>query len=291
MNLIAESGSSKTSWLLTDKGKQLKSFTTAGFNPYVQKREQILEIIKTEVCSQLEGIQAEHLFFYGAGCSTEENKKLMFSCFRNFMSKTNIEIEHDLLGAARACWTGQSGIVVILGTGSNSCVYEKGEITENVPSLGYILGDEGSGAYMGKILIRDYLYGKLPVTIHDKLKKEYQIDKEKVLDRIYKAASPNRWLASFSLFIRDNIKEEYCSGLVRTSFRDFFKRQLSSYSGYKALPLAAVGSIAFHYKDFLAEAASEAGFRLEKIVKSPVEELAKYHNLSAKKTADVAAND
>jgi glucosamine kinase len=286
MILIAESGSSKTTWVLVRDNKQKTKFLTTGFNPYIQKREQISGIIKEEVCPNVKDIVIEKIFFYGAGCSTDENKKLMHSCFKSFFNKATIEIEHDLIAAARCLWYNETGIVAILGTGSNSCVYDGTNIIDAVPSLGYILGDEGSGAYMGKTVVRDYLYQNMPAHIYDKLKKEYLLDTEKVLDKVYKKESPNRWLAAFSIFIRDNIKEEYYHNLVQNSMRDFFEAHLRHYKNYKDLPLGVVGSIGYYYKDFFENVAKEFGFTVKKVIKSPIDELVLYH-LPAEKKKDV----
>jgi glucosamine kinase len=288
MILIAESGSTKTTWVLVKSDKKKSGFVTGGFNPYIQKREQISGIIKEEVIPNLKDISIEKIFFYGAGCSTETNKKLMQSCFKSFFNKADIEIEHDLIAAARCLWFNETGIVSILGTGSNSCVYDGANIIDGVPSLGFILGDEGSGAYMGKILVRDFLYRKMPEDIAEKLKKEYLLDTEKVLEKVYKKENPNRWLAAFSIFIRDNIKEEYFKNLVTTSMRAFFDCHIRQYKNYKDLPLGVVGSIGYYYKDFFENVAQEYGFTVKKVIKSPIDELVRFH-VPAEKLPDVAA--
>jgi len=277
MILIAESGSTKTSWVLVSQEGRKTRFATSGFNPYIQKREEISGIIKEEVMPNVKDTVVEHLYYYGAGCSTDVNIKLMYTCFKSFFNKAEIEVEHDLIAAARALWLDEGGIVSILGTGSNSCVYQGGHIIAAVPSLGYILGDEGSGAYMGKILVRDYLYSNMPGHIREKLKNEYLLDTEKALDRIYKKENPNRWLAAFSIFIRDNIIEPYFANLVQTSMRAFFEAHIKHYDNHKNMPLGVVGSVGYFYKDFFESAAQEYGFTLKKVIKSPVDELVKYH--------------
>jgi N-acetylglucosamine kinase-like BadF-type ATPase len=284
MILIAESGSTKTHWLLVNGGKKNTEFTSRGLNPYVQKRELICEIIKEEVAPHLQELDIADIHFYGAGCSTDENKKIIYSCLKSFFHKSNIHVEHDLLAAARAGFTGETAIVAILGTGSNACIYDGKDTISVLPNLGYILGDEGSGAHMGKILIKDFLYRKMPFELSEKLRVEYNFDRDIILDHIYKLPSPNRWLASFSFFIREHIKEEYFVNLIRNYFREFFDIHISSLqSGSKKYPIHAIGSIAFHYQDYLKETAAEFGFEIGKIVKSPMDELAKYHKTHVSK--------
>jgi len=262
MILIADSGSTKTSWVLVNDEKRKVKFTTSGFNPYLQNREQIST--KTPPPPKPKPM-------------TAAEKKLMHSCFKSFFNKANIEIEHDLIAAARSLWFNETGIVAILGTGSNSCVYDGTNIIEAVPSLGYILGDEGSGAHMGKILVSDFLYQNMPDDIHEILKNEYLLDTRKALDRVYKKENPNRWLASFSIFIRDNIKEDYYKNLVNNSIRAFFEAHLKHYKNYKDLPLGVVGSVGYYYKDFVENVSKEYGFTLKKVIKSPIDELVNYH--------------
>jgi glucosamine kinase len=287
MILIADSGSTKTSWVLIKEDKKKSKFTTSGFNPYIQKREEISGIIKSEVFPNVKDLVINKIFYYGAGCSTDANKKLMHSCFKSFFNKAAIDIEHDLIAAARGLWQNETGIVAILGTGSNSCVYDGNRIIDSVPSLGFILGDEGSGAYMGKTLVKDYLYETQPTHIREKLKNDYLLDTEKVLDKVYKKGSPNRWLASFSILIRDNIKEDYYKDLVTNSMRAFFETHVKHYKNYKDLPLGVVGSIGYYYKDFFESVAKEYGFTLSKVIKSPIDELVRYH-IPVEKQQDVA---
>lgn len=282
MILIVESGSSKTSWLVLNNGKQHIAFESIGINPYIHKREHILEVIKKEVCPYLKKVELDNIFFYGAGCSTAENKELVYLCLRHFFNRPEIEVDHDLVGAARALWGHGAGIVTILGTGSNSCYYDGEKVIELLPSLGYILGDEGSGAYMGKQIIKDYLYKKMPEPLRDKLRRQQKLDKEEILNFVYKSPNPSRWLAAFSGFIRENINDEYFQNLVYQSFYDFFDCHVSAYEEYKNKPLGAVGSIAFIYKDFLGKVGEEFGFKLTKVIKSPIVELSKFHSQHAK---------
>ena len=234
-------------------------------------------IIKDEVFPEVKDSKIDKICFYGAGCSTAENKSFMYNCFKAYFKDSKIEIEHDLIAAARALWFDKPGIVAILGTGSNSCVYSGIDIIDAVPSLGFILGDEGSGAFMGKMLMRDLLYFKMPPILAEKLKNQYNLDATYILNQVYKKENPNRWLASFSEFIRENIDEEYCLNLVMTSIRCFFEAHLVHYNKYREYPLGVIGSIAYYYKDYLEKVAKEYGFSLKKVIKSPIDELVRYH--------------
>jgi len=277
MMLIADSGSTKTSWVLVDTDQNQIHFTTSGFNPYTQTKEQIIAIIQSEVCKNLTDILVEKLYFYGAGCSTDENKMLMHSCFKNYFKEAIIEIDHDLIAAARALWFNEKGIVAILGTGSNSCVYDGKNIIDSVPALGYILGDEGSGAYLGKSLIKDFLYLKMPEVIFEKFSNEYHLDSEIILDKVYKQDNPNKWLASFSTFIYANIEDNYCTDLVTNSIKAFFEGHIKNYEKYIDWPIGVIGSISYYYREIIEKVATGYGFTLKKVIKSPIDELVRYH--------------
>ncbi len=277
MILIADSGSTKTSWVLLGDHQKRLEFQSQGFNPYVQSKEQISDTLKNEVYPILKDFEIRSVYFYGAGCSTKENVAIMHHCFKEFFVNADIQIEHDLMAAARALWHNEKGIVTILGTGSNSCVFDGGKIVKNVPSLGYILGDEGSGAYMGKKLIRACLYGLLPETLNKKLVSKYHPEDSAFLNHVYKMENPNRWLASFSIFISENIEDDFCRDLVLTTFKDFFDAHITHYKEYQEYPLGVVGSIGYYFRDQFEIVSKEYGFSLKKVIKSPIEELVNYH--------------
>ena len=276
MILIADSGSTKTSWVLIADHQKRLEFQSQGFNPYVQTKDQIFNTLNNEVYPLIKDFDIGTVFFYGAGCSTAENVLLMQSSFKECFKDTKIEVAHDLMAAARALWHREKGIVTILGTGSNSCVYDGINIVKNVPSLGYILGDEGSGAYMGKKLIRAFYYGLLSENIHKNLIRHFP-DNAGFLDHVYKMENPNRWLASFSVFISENISDDFCKNLVITTFRDFFEAHLIHYKDYQDYPIGVVGSIGYYFREQLEIVSREYGFSLKKVIKSPIDELVKYH--------------
>jgi len=278
MMLIAESGSTKTEWVLIDThGKEAMRFETSGFNVYIQKLEQIMLIMDSEVFSLLKGRRVDNIFFYGASCSSVENVNRMHAAISTFFPDAHIEINHDILAAARALFGEEKGIAAILGTGSNSVVYDGKTIVDDVPSVGYVMGDEGSGGYLGKRLLRDYIYGILPGDISKKIDDTYHLSKDEILSAIYRGINPNKWLATFAKFIGDNIHEEYCKRIVKESFTDFFEYHIKPYQKYKSWPLSAVGSVGFYFKDILQQVSEEYGFALKDVIQKPVDGLVKYH--------------
>ncbi len=280
MILIADSGSTKTSWAIIENENETRYFDTSGFNPYIQIAGQISKTIIDEVLPKVNG-KVNSIFFYGAGCSTVENRNAMRNAlFHSFkkIHQADIEVNHDMLGAARALWFDETGIAAILGTGSNSCLYDGNEIIDdNLDSLGYILGDEGSGAYMGKILVRDFFYFRMPQTLLDKMKLKYNMNIESVLNHVYKMKNPNRWLASFAIFVSENLDEDYCWQLALKNFRDFFEMNIIQFNLKGAYPIGVVGSIGYYFRNCLEIVSQEFGFNLKKVIKSPIEELVKYH--------------
>jgi glucosamine kinase len=277
MILIADSGSTKTSWVLIGDHQKKLEFQSQGFNPYVQTKDQISNALKTEVYPKVKVFDIVTIYFYGAGCSTPENVAIMNLCLKGHFQNADIEVSHDLMAAAKSLWHDERGIVAILGTGSNSCVFDGTRIIKSVPSLGYVLGDEGSGAYMGKKLILAYYYGLLPEGIHKKIIAKFSPETDGFLDHVYKMENPNRWLASFAAFISDNIKEEFCNNIVVSSFRDFFDAHIIHYKDFQDYPLGVVGSIGYYFRDQLEIVSKEYGFSLKKVIKSPMEELVNYH--------------
>ncbi len=277
MMLIADSGSTKTHWCVIDaKGKKL--IQTIGINPYQMNNEAIKEVLEKELYPYLSSEKIKNVHFYGAGCSTDQKCNLIDSVLQDFFKTATIEVHHDLLGAARALCGHEKGIACILGTGCNSCYYDGNEITEQIYSLGYVLGDEGSGAYMGKLLIRDFYQDRLPAEIHQLFREEFNPVLEQILDNIYNQPRPNRYLASFCPFLLKNIDHPYIYELVSNSFDDFFSKYVLKFKEAENAKIHFLGSIAFHFKDVLKASAQKAGLQIGKIYDSPIEGLVDYHN-------------
>ncbi|MFI5149643.1 MAG: N-acetylglucosamine kinase [Bacteroidia bacterium] len=279
MILIADSGSTKTEWRLVDKQNHILSSTGQGLNPFFHTPENLNALVgsETKELTANKDLHDLQVFFYGSGCGSEQNKARLRQAIQLNFRQASIEVESDLLGAARALWNKKEGITAILGTGMSSCVYNGSEIILQQPSLGYILGDEGSGADLGKNLIRDYLNGDLPSTLKTAMESRFQPGIGDILTKVYREPLPNRFLASFSKFIYQNLKEQYCVDLVSERFRKFFEQHIIRYPGYKALHISFCGSVAFWFSNILRAVAEEKGIVIDRIVETPMAGLCLYH--------------
>jgi N-acetylglucosamine kinase-like BadF-type ATPase len=278
LTLIADSGSTKTDWVLINRNEVVSSLKTIGFNPYFQTKEQISSEIKNALCPVISEYvpKIDQVFYYGAGCSNEANCKIVRDGILEGLNLSSIHIHHDLLAAARALCGRDPGIACILGTGSNSCLFDGDKVKENVPSVGYLFGDNGSGADIGKTFIQAYFDDDLPA----KLKKAFEdagYHREEILDNVYKNGMPSRYLASISKFVQLYGKDSYIKKLVKGCFTAFFHKQVDKYTNSRQYKVHSVGSIGFYYKPFLAEVANEEGYTLGKVIKSPIEGLIDYH--------------
>jgi glucosamine kinase len=279
MILIADSGSTKTDWRLIDEHQQIHQYTTQGINPYFQSTEEISKVLQHELLPQLKsGMQHSKsgIHFYGAGCGTPFKKKAVEAALTVLFPASTVEINTDLLGAARALCEDKPGIAAILGTGSNTCYYDGVNIIENHASLGYILGDEGSGAHIGKLFIQAYLNKELPEGIALRFEERFKLTKDIILDNIYRQSMPNRFLASFSKFIYQNLKEQFLIDLVANSFNALFDKHILKYK-HAHLKLSCVGSVAFYYSNILRAVALNKGVHMDKIIETPIAGLTLYH--------------
>ena len=275
MILIADSGSTKTDWCVAVRGKQLQRVTTQGINPFFMSEDAIGEEIRSSLLPKLQTSVFDALYFYGAGCLPEKIPMMQNALSKHLDVKT-IEVNSDMLGAARGLCGMSPGIVCILGTGSNSCYYDGENIVNNVSPLGFILGDEGSGASLGKLMVSDLLKNQLPAGLKEKFLQEYDLTPGLIIERVYRQPFPNRFLASLSPFLHKNIEEPALRSLVFNSFMSFLSRNVMQYD-YKNFPLYFIGSIAYHYKEILQEAVIKSRMRLGEILQNPMEGLVKYH--------------
>lgn len=277
MVLIADSGSTKTDWNALNQTEVLQNVQTVGFNPMYQETEDIFEELSKSLLPNLNDKNPSAIYFYGAGCSSPERNKKVSDALELLFPGSEIHVDHDLLSAARALCGHNPGIACILGTGSNTCLYDGAQITDNVPSLGFLLGDEGSGAYLGKLLMRAYFYREMPEELAQSLKNTYNITKDEFLDTVYSAEVPSRYMATFAKFAHDKRKHPFIKELIYTNFENFFERHVLKYKGHMELPVNFVGSIAFYFSENLKVAAQKYGLRIETIIQSPSEGLIKYH--------------
>lgn len=275
MKLIADSGSTKTDWCVVDGGVVIFRTAGQGINPFQQSVDVIENIVKTEFVVQFDdACDITEIEFYGAGCRDGMVPRMELLLRKVFVNAVRVEVCSDVLGAARALFGYREGIACILGTGANSCLYDGRRITANVPPLGYILGDEGSGAVLGRMFINALFKGGLPAAMRDEFLKETGLTLADIINKVYREPLANRFLASTSLFIHNHLENKDLRNLVIDNFRCFFKRNVNLY-GRRDLPVGAVGSIAFYYKSELLEAAEAEGYTVGKVIKSPMEGLVK----------------
>lgn len=277
MILIADSGSTKTDWVLTDRDKIKFRYSTIGYNPYFTDADNIYSSISQTLIPKFDASIVRKIFFYGAGCSTSENVSVVYKALSKCFGNSEVLVAHDMLAAARALLGTHRGFAAIIGTGSNTCVYDGAEIETNIDSLGYLLGDEGSGSHIGKKIIRDFMRGYLPCELHKKFKEMYHLSHADVFDSMYNKPSPNRFLASFCTFADEHKQHSYIQNIVKESFNDFFKNLVSKYHGYEEFSFNCVGSVAYIFKDLLTEVSESYKMKAGKIIPSPIEGLVNYH--------------
>lgn len=282
MIIIAESGSTKTNWLT--EGRELHE--TIGFNPLFYSSDDIHnEMMKQSGLVALRS-KISAVYFYGASCSSDDRKQTVRVAMAKFFTNANvIYVDHDMNAAAFATCSGKPGIACILGTGSNSCVYDGENVLEDGPTLGlgYILGDEGSGAWFGKKLLSRFLYKELPEATATLLRDKYGLEKNKIYDSVYKKPHANVYLASFAVVLTESPDKEYMQQLAEEGFTEFFEHNVRCHPNYQQYPVHFVGSIAFHFQPVLAKVAAKYGCQLGVVDKNPVFRLLDYHLAKAAK--------
>lgn len=276
MILIADSGSTKTDWVLINDNTRFQ-FKTIGYNPYFVNSENIYHSLAETLVPQFDPLTVKHVYFYGAGCSTASNNEIVSKALSRCFINAEIEVGHDMLAAARALLFNQKGFAAIIGTGSNTCIYNGKEVEMNIDSLGYLLGDEGSGSHIGKKIIRDFLRGYLPADLRDKFNRAYSLSPQEVFDNLYNKPLPNRFLAGFCKFADENKEHRYIKNIVQDSFNEFFKQLVSHYPDYSSYAFNCVGSVGYIFRDILAEVASNYNMKTGKLLHSPIDDLVKYH--------------
>ncbi|WP_109697538.1 N-acetylglucosamine kinase [Chitinophaga deserti] len=276
VKLVADSGSTKTEWCLTD-GKQRQHWLTQGLSPYFLTSIQIEELIRAELLPQMGDVVPDQVAFYGTGCLAEKNVKLMHKALHAVWPHAKIEVTHDLMGAARALCGHEPGIASILGTGSNSCYYNGKEIEKNNPGLGYVLGDEGSGAYLGKKVLQYYLYETFDGELRYRFDQKFGVNKEDILENVYRKPLPNRFLASFTPFLAENRGHFMIENILEDGLNEFFFNHIYKYRESWTVPLHFTGSVAFHFRDVLEALCSLYELQLGRVLRNPMDGLALYH--------------
>ena len=279
MILIADSGSTKTDWILADENLERHPFSTSGINPFILSPGQIENILVTQIHIGIDRNSIREIYFYGAGCSDDVRCNMVKEALKKFFTNADIEVNHDLLGAARALCGNERGIAAILGTGSNSCLYDGNDILENIPSLGYILGDEGSGAYISKKFIASFLYREMPDDLRIKIETENIINKESVIENLYHSPAPSAYLAGYMTVVAKYAQHAFVAALIKNCFTDFFEHHVCRYTGYREIPMHCTGSVAYNFSNLLKEAAAEKKIKTGRIIDKPIDALADFHLL------------
>ena len=278
MKLIAESGSTRTEWALVEDNHLVQRVFTEGLNPFFQTRREISRSVRLGLPESFFKKKLDQVYYYGAGCSSYEKKNILgASLVAQF--KTFIQVESDLLAAARGLFKCEAGIACILGTGSNSCFYDGKIIVKNVKAAGYILGDEGSGAVLGKLFLADLLKGLAPKELANEFHEKFRISVNDVMESVYNLPFPNRFLGTIAYFLGDYMDNEYVYNLLTNNLRSFFNRNVCQYD-YINYPIRFVGSLAYAYPDILQEVAQEFGVEIDVIEETPMNGLIEFHSMN-----------
>lgn len=274
--LIADSGATKAEWCLVTGGKK-KTIYTEGISPYFLSTEQIRALLQQQLAPKLKNTVIDEIYYYGTGCASTDNARSVKKAVTSVFPGARVEVNHDLMAAARALCGRQKGLACILGTGSNSCYYDGKKIVRNSPGLGYVLGDEGSGAYLGRKVIQYYLYNTFDEDLRSRFDFTYTTTAAEILENVYKKPLPNRYLAGFARFLADNRGHYMVENIIEDGLNDFFFTHLCKYKEVWTMPVSFTGSIAFGFKDVLQQLCQSYEFELGKVIKAPMEGLIEYH--------------
>jgi len=277
VKLIADSGATKCEWCLIANGKKKKLFTT-GISPYFLNEEQIYLLLQKQLVPKLKDAVINEVHFYGTGLSNQNNVELLKAVLKKTFKKAKISVETDLMAAARALCGREKGIACILGTGSNSCFYNGRKMIKNSPGIGYILGDEGSGAYLGKKVIQHYLYQTFDEELMTSFEKRFLTSPIEILENVYKKPMANRYLASFAIFLAENRGHYMIENIIEDGLNEFFFTHIYKYKESWTHPINFIGSIAYGFKDILQELCNGYELELGKVMKAPMKGLIVYHS-------------
>jgi len=276
--LIADSGATKCEWCFVAGNNRKQVIFSQGISPYFLNAVQIESILRNELVPFLNENVPDAIYYYGTGCKNPDNAALVKKAIRNVFSKTaTIEVTHDLMGAARSVCRDEKGIACILGTGSNSCYFDGKKIGKNSPGLGYVLGDEGSGAYLGKKVIQYYLYKTFDEDLQFRFEQKFKTNSVEILENVYKKPLPNRYLASFTLFLSENRGHYMIENIIEDGLNDFFFQHLCKYGESWKYPIHFVGGVAYGFMDVIKELCIVYEFELGNILKNPMDGLVEYH--------------
>lgn len=276
--LIADSGSTKTQWCLVTGGKK-KMISTQGISPYFLNEESLDLILRGELLKKMGKEMPSAIYYYGTGCSNPANVALIKKGLKNVFPGAKADVQHDMTGAARALCGHEKGMACILGTGSNSCYFNGKKAVKNSPGLGFILGDEGSGSYLGKKVLQYYLYNTFEPELMEKFHAKYPESRSEILDNVYKMPLPNRYLSGFAAFLGENRGHYMIENIIEDSLNDFFTTHLFKYRETWTMPVHFTGSVAYNFRDVLANMCADYEITQGKVLKEPMEGLIKYHSM------------
>jgi len=268
--LLADSGSTKTSWKLVDSSGKASRIQTSGMNPNYLTEKEIENILREELIEKVD-VPITSIRFYGSGCSQSQAKEKLKQVFFRLYPKASVDIDTDLVGACKSVISQQTSWVCILGTGSNACVVKEGEIIYQPLSLGYILGDEGSGQDIGKRLLKAYFSDSMPLSLKKKWEDEYNLSYSELINKVYQTPKANTWMATFSIFAKNHMEEPFIESLVLASFESFVNTYIISQKEYQNLPVHFVGSIAFHFEIQIRKVLQKHQLKVGQIIQSPIE--------------------
>jgi len=274
--LIADSGSTKCSWKVIPETSGMNVVNTKGINPFFRTTESIYRELHEDLLPFTQE-QVDHIFFYGSGIINEEKAEIIRIALHHLYPAAKIELFSDVLAASRSIFGSSKGIACILGTGSNACLYDGKKVTAGISPLGFILGDEGSGAVLGKKLLGDYFKEVMPKAVRSKFERKYHLTRDEALQRVYKTERPNHFLASFAPFLSEEITEDYCHHLVKTSLIEFFERNVTKIPDYKSFCIGFIGSVAYYFSGIVREVCDIYQMNCISILQEPMDGLVKYH--------------
>lgn len=278
MKLIIDAGSTKMEWVLIDGNEVKTRFTTGGFNPNYSDSNCLTDMLAHQL-PVVVPTEIQAIYYYGTGCGAEKNRSLVADAFRQHFVCAYVHVTHDLMAAAHAVLGNEKGIACILGTGANSCVYDGKQIVEKAVSLGYMVGDEGSGGHIGRQIVRSYFYGFMPKDLRDRFDNKYQLKVDDFVNQLYHNGQPNRYLASFAPFASENLNDPFIIELIRHCFDEYIEAFICRYEGCQTMKVCFVGSVAFHFKEVLKSCLDAHGLKMGEVLQNPMDGLVKFHTL------------
>lgn len=275
--LIADSGATKTEWCLVKSESDTKTVTTEGLNPYYHTPESIYQVVVNELNTQIDVGKVERVYFYGAGCDSEEKNQEVYQALEKGVPNSNINVHHDLLGAARACFFNEAGIACILGTGCNSCLYDGEEIIEHIPSLAFVLGDEGSAGYFGKKLINMYFRFELPDDLREALERDYNMSLDHINWGVYDNPQQSRFVASYGAFLGEHADHPFIRDMLYDGFHNFITRIVMNYTDAQKYEVRFIGSVAYAHQEMITRILAENNMKAGLFIRNPMQRLVEYH--------------